>query len=197
MFTNSIVLSSYTTPHQKICGNTHDQSFNSTDIESKRYLANREAWQLCWLVLWTDQVLTEFVGFEVFKCECNRQNKNLSFNFVEAILVLSASVKGPKTEAVWNVKPSKFTIICNCLQTEIAQEVEFKCVWFLLLYIGLQSNVNYGTCYVYKPLFGSYVLQYLLPCLLKFLFQLMKKNWREGPQKVKHTLVNLADSVTA
>ena len=25
----------------------------------------------------------------------------------------------------------------------------------------------------------------------------MKKNWREGPQKVKHTVVNLADSVTA
>ena len=45
-------------------------------------------------------MLTEFVGFEVFNCECNRENKNLSFNFVEAILVLSASVKGPKTEAV-------------------------------------------------------------------------------------------------
>ena len=85
----------------------------------------------CWQNLW---------ALKCFKCECNRKNKNLSFNFVEAILVLSASVKGPKTEAVWNVKPSKFTIICNSLQTEIAQEVEFKCVWFLLLYIRLQSN---------------------------------------------------------
>ena len=34
LFTNAIVFLSLT-PDQKICGNTHDQSLNSTDIETK------------------------------------------------------------------------------------------------------------------------------------------------------------------
>ena len=32
-----------TTPDQKICGNTHDQSLNNADIEIDWYLTNRKA----------------------------------------------------------------------------------------------------------------------------------------------------------
>ena len=97
--------------------------------------------QLCWPVLWTDQALAEFVGFEIFNAVADETkiccDKVCPLILSQQFEFCPPVRKGPTTKAVKNVQLSKFTIICNSLQTEIVWQVEFNCVWILLPYVSL------------------------------------------------------------
>ena len=167
----------------------HDQSLNSTDIEIKWCLTNREALPtLCSVVKHATKRIererrverntivflpSSWVEFgrngQIVRCIANLAIFFISFLFCLAFFFWT-----------WNY-------ICY---------TSVSWVWFLLPYVSLQSNwawkpfrlcllysnVNYGAWHVYKPLFGYSVATFRLTCSEMFL-SINQKKTREKSRK--------------